>query len=295
MPEHDTAKPFAVTPHRPGGIEVCEFCVQHGEGKKWYLQAKNYSAELMNLKRLSYGLRFISNVEKWATSWALDLDQDIAADPSSKDEYIAKRTAEFKREHYGQVIPLEDVYRILDMTTSIVRIPCACRSTLLGRYDARYCYLVTTFMPRLAKIGRLYPDFSSDLETLGKDDAKKGFAEHDLDGFVHTVWTFITPFTGVLCNCSSRECFPLMWRLRRGMPLFFKAEYVAEIDPDLCSGCRSCMDVCSFEAIDYDAGQDKCTVDGHRCYGCGVCRAACPHEAITLLDRNLIPALAEVW
>lgn len=25
---------------------MCEFCTQHGEGKKWYLQMKNYSQEL---------------------------------------------------------------------------------------------------------------------------------------------------------------------------------------------------------------------------------------------------------
>ena len=25
---------------------MCEFCLKHGEGKKWYLQAKNYSDDL---------------------------------------------------------------------------------------------------------------------------------------------------------------------------------------------------------------------------------------------------------
>jgi len=27
---------------------MCEFCTKHGEGKKWYLQMKNYSLELVN-------------------------------------------------------------------------------------------------------------------------------------------------------------------------------------------------------------------------------------------------------
>jgi hypothetical protein len=27
---------------------MCEFCVQHGEGKQWYLQMKNYSDELLH-------------------------------------------------------------------------------------------------------------------------------------------------------------------------------------------------------------------------------------------------------
>ena len=27
---------------------MCQFCVQHGEGKKWYLAMKNYSDELLH-------------------------------------------------------------------------------------------------------------------------------------------------------------------------------------------------------------------------------------------------------
>ncbi len=27
---------------------MCEFCIQHGEGKQWYLQMKNYSNELLH-------------------------------------------------------------------------------------------------------------------------------------------------------------------------------------------------------------------------------------------------------
>jgi hypothetical protein len=27
---------------------MCEFCIKHGEGKKWYLNANNYSADLLS-------------------------------------------------------------------------------------------------------------------------------------------------------------------------------------------------------------------------------------------------------
>ena len=27
---------------------MCEFCHQHGDGKKWYLKAENYSEDLLN-------------------------------------------------------------------------------------------------------------------------------------------------------------------------------------------------------------------------------------------------------
>ena len=34
---------------------MCEFCLKHGEGEKWYLQAKNYSEDLLSdLRRLKF-------------------------------------------------------------------------------------------------------------------------------------------------------------------------------------------------------------------------------------------------
>jgi hypothetical protein len=29
---------------------MCEFCTEHSEGRKWYLEMKNYSAELLNAR-----------------------------------------------------------------------------------------------------------------------------------------------------------------------------------------------------------------------------------------------------
>ncbi len=34
---------------------MCEFCHKHGEGKKWYLQAANYSEDLLSDVRRCYG------------------------------------------------------------------------------------------------------------------------------------------------------------------------------------------------------------------------------------------------
>ncbi len=274
---------------------MCEFCTQHGEGKKWYLQAKNYSAELLNLERIRYVFDFVNTFEEWAVGWSRELDRVTATDPSSKPEFVARRTAEFKREHYGQVVPLEEVEQILDMTISVVRFPCVCRSTLWGRYDARYCFGITTLTPHLGKLLASYPDFSGDLEVLTKEEAKKAFQEHDGDGLVHTVWTLITPFIGAICNCTSKDCLGLRARLRFGLPVLFKGEYIARIDWERCTGCRDCMTVCNFGAIGYSAALDRCFIDPFQCYGCGACRAVCPHDAITLHDRNAIPALEKEW
>ncbi|RJX34803.1 MAG: (4Fe-4S)-binding protein [Desulfurivibrio sp.] len=50
---------------------------------------------------------------------------------------------------------------------------------------------------------------------------------------------------------------------------------VAVINPDLCAGCGTCMEMCRFGAIN-----DRFVVDVIRCEGCGVCVDFCPEKAI---------------
>jgi hypothetical protein len=40
---------------------MCEFCTQHGEGKKWYLTMENYSIELLDQnERRKYAAEFLN-------------------------------------------------------------------------------------------------------------------------------------------------------------------------------------------------------------------------------------------
>ena len=46
---------------------MCEFCLKHGEGEKWYLQAKNYSDDLFSdIRRRKYIEEFVSHPEALA-------------------------------------------------------------------------------------------------------------------------------------------------------------------------------------------------------------------------------------
>jgi len=49
----------------------------------------------------------------------------------------------------------------------------------------------------------------------------------------------------------------------------------AQINPDLCTGCGTCLPLCRFGAIN-----ERYEVDPIRCEGCGVCVDFCPVEAI---------------
>jgi len=53
--------------------------------------------------------------------------------------------------------------------------------------------------------------------------------------------------------------------------------YVLEED---CSGCRTCIPLCPFEAITFDSEKQKATISDVLCKGCGTCVAACPSGSI---------------
>ena len=276
---------------------MCEFCHEHGEGKKWYLQAKNYSQELINDERRQFTGDFLEKIEENAVSGYTELDKLMVSDPAAAKAAMASGEGERKRNHWGQVVPLEEIEQILDMNVSVVRFPCVCRSVLGGVYDARYCFGTAVFEQGSALITQ-YPDWSTDLEVLTAEEAKKKIRKLDSKGLVHTVWTMITPYIGGICNCNVNDCMAMKMGLRygdRGDRGFFKAEYVATIDWESCSGCRDCMKLCNFGAISYSPLVEKCYISQFECYGCGVCRALCPRDAITLKDRNAIPVLANDW
>lgn len=66
--------------------------------------------------------------------------------------------------------------------------------------------------------------------------------------------------------------------LRKGEVV--KEPIIAEVDEDLCSGCRACITVCPYEAIEFVNG--KVRVNEMLCEGCGICEASCPTDAIRL-------------
>lgn len=67
---------------------------------------------------------------------------------------------------------------------------------------------------------------------------------------------------------------------------------ISHIAPELCSGCLGCVNVCPFNAIDFDAEKFVAEVNPALCKGCGACSAACPSEAPALMgfDNNQLYA-----
>jgi NAD-dependent dihydropyrimidine dehydrogenase PreA subunit len=138
------------------------------------------------------------------------------------------------------------------------------------------------------------PD-TDQFEHLTSGEAAQAFADHEKEGLCHSVWTFVTPFVGGICNCDRADCMAMRATVSHDFKVMFRAEYVAEVAADLCSGCRACMRVCQFGALAYRAATKKAYVDQTACYGCGICRSACQQNAIALKPRAEVPAAASLW
>ncbi len=281
---------------------MCEFCTQHGEGKKWYLQAKHYGEDLLSdVRRRRLITDFFGHPEQPDRD-SKQLDK-LRKAPAFIQQAIRKQgVRRMKKVHFGQVVPLEEVEQIFGFVNSIVRLPCICRHNTVGR-EARYCYGVSmgpgggVFADLVKGLDNSFvrgPD-TSFFEELTSEEALQAFADHEKEGLCHTVWTFVTPFIGGVCNCDRSDCLAMRATVVNDFKLMFRAEYVAEVNPDSCSGCRSCMRVCQFGALAYSAANKKAFVDQTACYGCGVCRAACQKNAIGLKPRAEAPVAASLW
>jgi Pyruvate/2-oxoacid:ferredoxin oxidoreductase delta subunit len=283
---------------------MCEFCLKHGEGEKWYLQARNYSEDLLS------DIRRVKFIESFSDPKVLDLEfkkMNMGFDRLGKSPWLIRglfthmTTRKMKKVHFGQVVPIEDIQRIFEFTNSIVRVACVCRKSALGR-EKRYCFGISL----KPNGGKLFEVFKASegyaggvddkrYEMLSKEEAIAAFRGYELEGLCHTVWTFHTPFIGGICNCDRVDCAAMRSTVTHAVPVMFRAEYIAHVDADLCNGCRQCMRLCQFGAMTYSASNAKASVDQNWCYGCGICRSVCKTDAIQLHDRASSPVAANLW
>jgi heterodisulfide reductase subunit A len=72
-----------------------------------------------------------------------------------------------------------------------------------------------------------------------------------------------------------------------------KEPIIASVDGEVCSGCRLCEAICSFDALRFDERRKRMTIQEAVCKGCGACAATCPSGAISL--KHFRPAQMLSW
>ncbi len=86
------------------------------------------------------------------------------------------------------------------------------------------------------------------------------------------------------CDVDAADMHLLM------QPDFNKAEdfysgLLAKIDPEKCTNCGACAEICRFDAI--PVINDQYIIEPLNCEGCGYCPRVCPADAISMDDQNV--------
>ncbi len=280
---------------------MCNFCVQHGDGKRWYANASNYAFDLQSdLRRRGYIVDFVGGFE----STRRRVDAGLAA-----LRYVPRPIATALKDrasramqpvHFGQPVPIEECERMFDLATNITRLPCVCRGAMKPGSNAESCCIVLTVNPHddlVAEAFRGYaggPD-AEGFERLTKEQAVAYLRRAEEQGLCHTAWTFQTPFIGAICNCDLPSgCMALKLQLQGGVQMMWRGEDVARLDRERCSACGECVPLCPFGALS-GRPRHEVRLDRAACWGCGTCRSGCARGALSLEPRRDAPDVAARW
>jgi ferredoxin len=269
---------------------MCEFCTKHGEGKIWYKNAANYAHDLLSdLGRRRYIENFLSAAFSEGFQTLGRLETIYRKKGRLPNSVAAAMISKAKTEHFGQVLPIEEIRGVVSKAATIVRMPCACRWNMRKK-EERCCYAVS-YGPEAwyngIDMGYFGKASHEGLEPLSQEESIAQMEEMEDRGAIHTIWTMMTPFIGAICNCSPDDCLAMNTLSRTGVEIMERAEYAARVDSSLCIGCGLCVAQCHFKAITSIAsgGRPTARIDPRKCFGCGLCRRACKMEAIFLVRR----------
>ncbi|MFH1002858.1 MAG: 4Fe-4S dicluster domain-containing protein [Chloroflexota bacterium] len=270
-----------------------------GKGTVWYLNPENYAAAFY--QRQEAGSRAVAVSQgPGRPLWASLKEIAVARreDPVKYGRLVkaANQNAAGHPVGFGQVLPLKDGYRVLELAYPMALTSCLCRRATRGveetspeEYSCMRIGVGTLAWeqwPERYKGGVYFP-------TL--DEAKAWLEKWDKRGLVHIITTSDGHLIDGLCNCDYPDCLLMRHRLDYGVePICLKSHYVARVDYGACDGCLACAQRCQFEAIRFEATKGKPMIDAFRCYGCGLCETGCPQGAISLVDRMSRPSLRGV-
>ncbi len=278
---------------------MCDWCEKYGDGyERWYFNPANYARRLYKIRREEAESSGAETNPQAAGGMAV-IGPDFQ---EARDQGDLEKMQEIKQKaeaaswltHFGQVITLEEALKIADMIYPIGLMTCSCRRSMQG-YPSEENFTCMGMGPGMYKWERWPDTYRGGMHYLTPDEAKEVITKMNKRGLVQTVFTFGTPYLAGLCNCDYPDCAFIRTTVDFGIKLLWKGHYVAKIDPELCTGCASCVSRCQFKALNYSPSKNMAYIDQFQCFGCGLCVTECDQGAISLVERAKLPALANVW
>ncbi len=271
--------------------------MQHGTAGKWYLNAANYSNEIVDRYNLrDFLMEQYKNFEQMSVRKvkgfnAVGLGYKLQMPMIGR---IVKHLAEKQLHstnppqnplqaegHMGQIIPLMDAIAILETCAvePIIEKNCMCRYMTRGIKEA--CCINFGVMSEIVdKLPRFIPE--KDKYFLTRKQAVERITEHNQKGYIASIWYAPYPYINNLCSCANPECAGIRPRVDFGLMSVYKSEYIIDVDIDKCKGCKACVAMCQFNALLYSLTMKCITIDHNKCFGCGVCVLTCEPKAMSL-------------
>ncbi len=118
---------------------------------------------------------------------------------------------------------------------------------------------------------------------ISREEALKIQRMNEEDGLVLQAGNSLKPH--FICSCCGCCCPILVGTKNFPRPVqFFSANFYAEVNSELCSGCGTCVNRCQMDAIKLVKEISK--INKKKCIGCGNCVPTCPEEAIQLKKKD---------
>jgi ferredoxin len=181
------------------------------------------------------------------------------------------------------VLAFEDVQDIIENARNITVTKCTCRLT------SRKCDKKLEACLQINR-GADYNLARGTGRQLTKQEALDLVRQCEEDGLIHVVINK-QDVDQFICNCCPCCCQTMPVLIKHNISVIEPSRFAAQVDPDLCSSCGTCLDRCYFSAITQE-NEETAKVNPEKCMGCGLCQVTCPSEAISMAEvrpRDFVP------
>jgi len=314
---------------------MCNFCVKHADGGKWYEMAQNYAMKMYSyqkeearkkradfiekkraeVKEMTAKGEIVENGKGWYVDSSgefylmpgqpVDLDimladlvQEVtdATSLGSEDLPFIKK----KVNSFGSKYHMNHVVSYKEAEKVLEMAWPVALMDCICRRERRGMYNDPNARMCFALGVGLYkyerwPETFRGLTFLSVKEAKERLEYVHKKGCVHSLTTFNIPYVGGLCNCESPTCLGIRGRMDYDLDIYCKGHEVALPVRENCTGCGECVQYCQFGALAVSRSVNKLTINLQKCFGCGQCAEHCSNSAIKMIEKSRMVGIKDSW